>query len=175
MKIPDIKVELIPPWAWAALAGAGVYLAWKLNEKGVAGVTAGLVSGTAGAVGSVAAGAVKGVGQVVGIPDTNAAECASAMSEGRTWAASLYCPAATFAKYLVTPKAKAPVVKKTSTGILPEQIGCTAGGLCGETFEGLSSPLPGTFDLDAWINQSNGTSYGTRYGKPVVQVAGMRG
>jgi len=184
MKIPDFKVELIPPWAWAAIAGAGVYLAWKLKEKGVAGVTADLISGTAGAVGSVAAGAVKGVGQVVGIPDTNAAECASAMSEGRTWAASLYCPAATFAKYLVTPKAKAitGTVKPAgqaspSTGIMPGDLKCSAGGICdgtdlsGSTVINTTGAMPGNFDLDAWINQSNGTSYG----KTVVPVAGIRG
>lgn len=180
MKLPDIKVELIPPWAWALMAGAGVYLAWKLKEKGIAGVTAGVVGGTAGVVADVASGTVKGLGQVVGIPDTDGSECASAMAEGRTWAASLYCPAATFARYLVTPKTAAKVTTKPAGVVSGKSVGgvkldgtldlSSVTGV-GASFEDLSKPYTPIFSLDTWITQKNGASYG----KQIVETAGLRG
>lgn len=50
----------------------------------------------AGVAGDVAAGAVKGVGEAVGIPDTNADQCSADIAAGRTWDASFSCPAKRF-------------------------------------------------------------------------------
>lgn len=172
-----IKLEMIPPWAWAVLAGAGVYVAWQLKNKGVAGVTAGVVTGAAGAVGDLATGVVKGTGAIVGIPDTDGTECAAAMAEGRTWAASLYCPAATFTKYLLTPAKKATTGTVKPAGKASPAVGgvkldgtidmTTVTGY-GPSFQDLSTePVP-LFDTGAWVNEKNG-------GKEIVPVAGMRG
>jgi hypothetical protein len=52
----------------------------------------------AGTVGDFAAGVVVGIGKQFGIPDTDAAKCARALAEGRTWDASFACPASDFIK-----------------------------------------------------------------------------
>lgn len=44
----------------------------------------------------VVTGTVKGVGGVLGIPDTDATKCAAAKAAGNTWEASFYCPAGEF-------------------------------------------------------------------------------
>lgn len=80
------------------LAAVGV-LAW-VSRKGVQGAAAATVK----AAGDAAAGAVVGLGQVVGIPATDADACAKAKREGRTWDASFACPAGDFIGYLFEPK-----------------------------------------------------------------------
>lgn len=87
-----MAVAKLEGWALGAAAlvllGAGVYIA----KKGVAGAVAGAV----GAVGDAAAGAVIGVGQVFGIPATDADKCQAAIASGDRWRQSLDCPAGTF-------------------------------------------------------------------------------
>lgn len=46
----------------------------------------------------VATGAVIGIGEVVGIPPTDAAKCEQYIAAGDWWEASFYCPAGTFLK-----------------------------------------------------------------------------
>ena len=41
-----------------------------------------------------------GVGDIIGVPRTDADECDKAMREGRTWDASFACPASTFLNYV---------------------------------------------------------------------------
>lgn len=43
-------------------------------------------------------GVVIGIGEAVGIPQTDATLCEQAIAEGRYWDASFYCPAGTFLK-----------------------------------------------------------------------------
>lgn len=53
---------------------------------------------TVNTAGNLAAGVVVGLGNQVGIPDTDKNECAKALAEGRYWDASFACPAGTFIK-----------------------------------------------------------------------------
>ena len=78
--------------ALAVGAVAVVALAAYIAKKGVAGAVAGAV----GAVGDAATGAVIGIGQTIGIPQTNKQRCADAIREGRTWDSSFDCDAAAF-------------------------------------------------------------------------------
>lgn len=87
----------------ALIVGGGLVIGAALAyvaSKGVKDATAGAVN----AAGDVVAGTVIGVGEVVGIPDTDLAKCKAAMEAGNTMDASFYCPAPTFLKYLITGK-----------------------------------------------------------------------
>ena len=78
------------------VAGVLVWLALR-GFKGVArGASKAIVDTAAGAI----EGTVVGVGEAVGIPQTNMSECERALAEGRTWDASFACPAGTFIKGL---------------------------------------------------------------------------
>jgi hypothetical protein len=85
----------------ALLAVVGLVV-WSRIRPGAGGGSAALELGAtvgqaiAGAASDVAGGIVQGVGQAVGIPRTNEAECAAALREGRMWDASFACPAADF-------------------------------------------------------------------------------
>ena len=85
----------------ALIVGGGLAIGAALAYvagKGVKDTTAAAV----GVVGDVAAGVVIGAGEVVGVPNTDTDKCRQAMRLGNTMDASLYCPATTFLKYLVT-------------------------------------------------------------------------
>ena len=77
--------------ALAALAGVG--LIWWATRPGVAGKAA---AAAVGAVGDAAVGTVKGIGSLVGIPDTNQSQCQRDVAAGKWWDASFSCPAGTF-------------------------------------------------------------------------------
>lgn len=88
------------------LVAVAVALAVKKNGLSGAGVAVGRAA--VDVVDGVASGVVKGVGSLVGIPDTNETECDKAMREGRTWDASFACPAGTFISYLGSSKPSVP-------------------------------------------------------------------
>lgn len=73
------------------LAAAGAL--WYLTRTGNA---AKIGAGVVGAVADAGAGMVRGLGAVVGIPDTNATKCQQDMAAGRYWDASFSCPAGTY-------------------------------------------------------------------------------
>lgn len=73
------------------LAAAGAL--WYLTRSGNA---AKIGAGAVGAVADLGAGAVKGIGAVVGIPDTSATQCQQDLAAGRYWDASFSCPAGTY-------------------------------------------------------------------------------
>lgn len=98
IKLPINELAAMPSWAKAALAGAGLFVAWRLYERGLSGFTSEVVGGAVGAAGDVVEGAVKGIGGAIGIPDTDAANCKAALELGKTFEASLFCPASTFVK-----------------------------------------------------------------------------
>lgn len=76
-------------------AAAGVlYIA----ARGVKGVVSDVVSTAGTAVVDASAGAVIGLGEVVGIPETNQDQCSIDLANGDTWAASFSCPASRFLK-----------------------------------------------------------------------------
>ena len=72
----------------AALAGIG--LIWWATRPGVAGKAA---AAAVGAVGDAAVGTVKGIGSLVGVPDTNMTQCQKDLAAGNWWDASFSCPA----------------------------------------------------------------------------------
>lgn len=91
------KLPNLPPlYLWG---GAAALLAvFLLTRKGFAEVIA---KGAAGVVAGAAVGTVKGVGEVVGIPDTNADQCTIDLANGDGWAASFSCPAPRYAAWVI--------------------------------------------------------------------------
>lgn len=78
----------------ALVAGVGLYV-WTQRRPGEGmGATLGRVA--VGTVADVGTGAVKGIGEAVGIPDTNADQCEADLARGDMWAASFSCPASRF-------------------------------------------------------------------------------
>lgn len=84
-------------YLFAGAAAAVVLVLLYLDKKGS---PAAIGQAVGGAVIEAAAGGVIGIGQAVGIPETNMTECEKAIAEGRTWDASFACPAGTFIKSL---------------------------------------------------------------------------
>lgn len=92
MRAPQLSVSGTGILALVGLAGLGLVGAWVWSKGGVANAAKALAS----AADDAASGVVKGAGELVGIPDTNADECSRALAEGRTWDASFACPAGRF-------------------------------------------------------------------------------
>lgn len=87
-----------PELALVGVAGlVGLGLIWWMTRPGAmqnaaASAAGAIVNAAQGAV----VGTVKGVGQAVGIPDTNMTQCQKDMAAGNWWDASFSCPAGTF-------------------------------------------------------------------------------
>jgi hypothetical protein len=90
MKTPAIPTVYLIAAGAVALAVAYTWATGTRNAGQQIG--AGAVDLADGIIG----GAVTGAGQIVGIPATNMTECERAIAEGRTWDASLMCPAGRF-------------------------------------------------------------------------------
>lgn len=88
-KLPATKdLQRLALWA-----GAGLALWWVLGKTGLAGkLFEGLAQGAVGAAGGVVTGTVKGIGGVVGVPDTDADQCTIDLANGNMWDASFSCP-----------------------------------------------------------------------------------
>lgn len=80
------------------LLALGAGLVW-LMARGITGTAGDLSRGAVNAVDGAAAGVARGIGDMIGLPDTDAGKCALAKAEGRTWDASFYCPAGDFIRY----------------------------------------------------------------------------
>lgn len=97
MKALDPKLIAV-----AVLAvGAGLWWVSRRASEGGIGDMAenaarSLVGAVSNAVGGAAVGTVKGIGSVVGIPDTNQTTCNADIAAGRWWDASFSCPAGTY-------------------------------------------------------------------------------
>jgi len=85
------------------IGGVAVLGLWLLL-RGFGGVakdaTRAVINVGSGAV----AGVTVGLGEVVGLPDTNLSQCEIDIKNGDYWAASVSCPAARFIEYTVTRK-----------------------------------------------------------------------
>lgn len=90
----------ITPQNLPFVIGGGVLLLVGLYvlKNGVAGAAAGIVK----AGGDAATGTVVGIGEVIGIPATDAQKCKAAQAAGEWWEASKYCPAADFIGWAFT-------------------------------------------------------------------------
>ncbi len=83
----------------AALLGVAALVVYVI-VRGPAGIIKDAAKGAVRVADATVAGTVTGVSSAVGIPDTDAAKCAKAQAEGRTWDASFACPAGDFLKYV---------------------------------------------------------------------------
>lgn len=75
---------------YAGLALAAALGLWLITRKGVA---ASLARGAVTVAEGVAVGTVKGVGDVLGVPDTDQDQCTIDLANGNLGAASFSCPA----------------------------------------------------------------------------------
>lgn len=95
MKIPDI---LVKNPQFALLAGVVVIGGIWLLTRGVKGMSKDIAKGGVDLITGTVSGVTVGIGEAVGIPETNMTECEKAQKEGRTWDASFACPVGTFVK-----------------------------------------------------------------------------
>lgn len=70
------------------------------SKGGLAGAGKSLGAAAVAAADGVASGVVIGIGEEIGIPQTNMTKCERALAEGRKWDASFDCPAGTFLKHV---------------------------------------------------------------------------
>jgi hypothetical protein len=94
MKMPAIGLPYV-------LAGGAVLAALLyVGAKGVKGAAQSVAGGAVDLADGLITGTVTGVGEAVGIPQTNLTKCEQAKAEGRTLDASFACPAVDFLKYV---------------------------------------------------------------------------
>jgi hypothetical protein len=91
-----VKVSQVYMLAGVAVIAAGLYV----YTQGVKNVAHDIGGAAIDLVDGVVSGAVEGIGEKIGIPQTNLTKCEQAKAQGNTWAASFDCPAADFIGYL---------------------------------------------------------------------------
>lgn len=79
-------------------AGALLFLFPEMMGRLIGKTVIGAGKAAGGVIVDAGTGLVIGIGEAVGIPQTSASLCELAISEGRYWDASFYCPAGTFLK-----------------------------------------------------------------------------
>lgn len=195
-----MKIQAVPDWALAAgligLGGAAIYL-WSRGARGVA-------SDVTGTVGNIAAGVVDGLGgaasnvftatgnafqdvtqAALGVPKTNADQCAADLASGSTLAASFSCPAGTWLRSLFTSTPAITVQKTTQPltapggGVVDQTtffsiLDGPNDGSCVATFDN-PTPCPATGTGTGWL-MNWAPANPVPYTRPaVVPVAGLRG
>lgn len=80
------------------VGAAGLWWATRriTSAGGIASAAESLAGGAIRAVEGAAVGTVKGIGSMVGIPDTSDQACRADLAAGRWWDASFSCPAGTY-------------------------------------------------------------------------------
>ena len=73
-------------------------IAFVVSRGGLTPAGKSLGTGAVNLAGGILDGTVTGIGQIMGVPETNLTECQRAIAEGRRWDASFACPASTFIK-----------------------------------------------------------------------------
>lgn len=97
-----MKVNLTPVQIGVAVAiGAGLlyFLKKKADGLTISGAAAAVGAGAVSAADGIFSGAVKGVGSLVGIPDTSVSQCERDKAAGNSWDASFSCSAGDFLSY----------------------------------------------------------------------------
>lgn len=83
----------LPVAVWVG-AGAGLALLVYLRSKATVGAAVGQAAiGAAGVAGDATAEVVQAAGEKIGIPRTDASQCAQDKASGSVWAATFSCPA----------------------------------------------------------------------------------
>lgn len=81
----------------AGIVAAGVAAYWAVTKVAKVGV-GGAAKAVTAAAGEALSGGVKGIGETVGIPDTDLAQCRADLAAGKMWDASFSCPLPVYAK-----------------------------------------------------------------------------
>ena len=93
MKLPAINQNTL-------IIGGVAVVALYVFIRGFKGAAKDLAKGAVNAADGAISGAAIGIGEAFGIPETSMTECEKAQAEGRTFDASLACPAGTFLRGL---------------------------------------------------------------------------
>jgi hypothetical protein len=109
------RAELEVYAAGAALLLVTGFFIW-VKMQGTAKAAQAITGGAIGAAAGVATGAVVGIGEALGVPETNMDACQLAIAEGRMWDASFACPASVFVKAMLAPKPASDAVARSATG-----------------------------------------------------------
>lgn len=95
-------IKMTPVQMGIAVAiGAGLlyFLKKKADGLTISGAAAAVGAGAVSAADGIFSGAVKGVGSLVGIPDTSMSQCEQDKAAGNSWDASFSCSAGDFLSY----------------------------------------------------------------------------
>lgn len=95
-------IKMTPVQIGVAVAiGAGLlyFLKKKADGLTISGAAAAVGAGAVSAADGIFSGAVKGVGSLVGIPDTSVSQCERDKAAGNSWDASFSCSAGEFLSY----------------------------------------------------------------------------
>ncbi|MQY50827.1 hypothetical protein [Rhodocyclus gracilis] len=93
-----MKTSAMPLLAGAAMGLLALYLItrWQAASINTGDIASGIGKGAIDAAAGAVTGTVIGIGEVVGIPQTNKTQCELDLAAGRLWDASFSCPAGTF-------------------------------------------------------------------------------
>lgn len=203
---PIQNLQNIPNWVWLGAALAGAYVLFRPRDAasgavGVAGdVAAGVLEGAGSAIKNITVSAgttikevADGAGDLIqttieavtGIPKTDKQKCDAALSEGRTFDASLYCPAGTFisetvkdffdlgksATPTVIPKKSKPVATAPGGGFISTDpaYGPTFSDVVNDPY-GLGVSMPNYFLMD-----SSNENERSKKSREITVVGGIRG
>lgn len=112
-------------YLYGGAAAVGLGLIWWATRAGNA---AKLAQGGVRVAGELATGTVKGVGQVLGVPDTSKTQCQQDLAAGRYWDASFSCPAGDYLAG-VSGKAKEAVFGSTAASAAAKNDAATVDDL----------------------------------------------
>jgi hypothetical protein len=196
-----INVQAIPGWAWGAAGAAvvafSIYAVARKPKTRADGkeismaeeIGGGLVTTAVDVVDGVVSAVVKGIGAVIGVPDTDAELCEKAKREGELTAASFYCPASDFFGHVFSgtkPAAKPatkPATKPAGSGtaypsnrpgVITESGDCGITGLlCGPSFE--SDSRSWASELAIWQTPTTDATSGILRPISITPIAGLRG
>ena len=115
----DIKIPKLPSGQQlkdlqrlALWVGVGLAAFWVMGKLKITGALAeGLAQGAVSAAGGVVTGTVKGIGEVVGIPDTDFDQCTRDLADGKMWDASFSCPMPRYLAAQIKPDLEAEKLK----------------------------------------------------------------
>lgn len=97
-------IKSVPPWFWYASAGLiALYVIKKGGvNQAINDAVAGVVNQAGEAVISAGSGVVLGIGDIVGIPRTDAEKCDDCKRNGEVFCASKFCAAKDFLQWLAS-------------------------------------------------------------------------
>lgn len=92
MKLSEINPTVV---LYGVAAGAALWFLMRPKDVAQSVARAGV-----GVVTGAASGVVVGIGEALGLPETNKPQCQRDMANGDKWAASFSCPAGDYLKFI---------------------------------------------------------------------------